>query len=169
MISFRMVALAAVAFAVSSFGSLAMAGCGGGRTGLISRLHAKKSCGGGGLLAKLHARKGSGCSAATTSCEPAPASSCGCSDSNMGGTVTSDWGTTGTVIVSGSAPCNNCGTTLDSGSISSGSANPPVPGNVYSSPASAVPVAPATPATPAVPTAPAVPAVPGSASDVPKA
>jgi hypothetical protein len=55
---------------------------------------------------------------------------------------------------------------MDSGTISSGSANPPVPGNVYSSPASAVPVAPATPA---VPTAPAVPAVPGSASDVPKA
>jgi hypothetical protein len=88
----------------------------------------------------------------------------------MGGTVTSDWGTTGTVMVTGSAPCNNCGTTMDSGTISSGSAVPPVPGNVYSSPASAVPVAPATPAVaPATPAVPAAPAVPGSASDVPKA
>lgn len=191
MISLRMVALAGVAFVVSSFGSLATAGCHGGsscggRTGLLARLHAKKECSGGGLLAKLHARKAASCSAAPApSCAPAPApscgceatpvaSGCGCSGSTVyGSSVISDGGVTGTVIV-GSAPCTNCGTTLDSGVVTSGSAVPPAPAGVApAAPAAGVApaagAAPATPAVPATPEAPAVPAVPGSASDVPKA
>ena len=64
MIRVRFAAFAVAAFVVSSFGSFAMAdcggssNCGGGRTGLLARLHAKKEscgaakgCNGGGLLA----------------------------------------------------------------------------------------------------------------------
>lgn len=189
---FRMVALAAVAFAVSSFGSLVMADCGGrsscgGRTGLLARLHAKKQACGGGLMAKLQARKAAKCSAAPSCCEPAPAPACGCESApapacgcesapvstgcgcggtvySDGGMVYSDGGMVGSVIVSGAAPCTNCGTTLDSGSVTTSSAVPPAPTTI------APAVAPATaPAVPVAPATPAVPEVPASASDVPKA
>ena len=88
----RKVVLAAVAFLAAGFGSVAMAGCGGnvggsscgGRSGLLSKLHARKdacsgtsakSCG-GGLLRKLNAKRGAKCSGAASCSAPAPAPAC---------------------------------------------------------------------------------------------
>jgi hypothetical protein len=184
---FRMVALAAVAFAVSSFGSLVMADCGGrsscgGRTGLLARMHAKKAACGGGLMAKLQARKAAKCSAAPSCSAPAPAPACGCESApapacgcesapvstgcGCGGSVYSDSGMVGSVVVTGAAPCSNCGTTLDAGSVTTSSSVPPAPTTPTVAPAAAPAAAPAVPA---APTTPAVPEAPVSASDVPKA
>ncbi len=90
----RFASLALAAFAVS-FGSVAMADCGGcgGRQGLLAKLHAKKEagCNGGGLIAKIKEKMASKCSGAPSCCAPAPsccpapapvcavpAPSCGC-------------------------------------------------------------------------------------------
>jgi hypothetical protein len=162
MSQFRLVVLSAVAFVAAGFGSVAMAGCGGdngcggGRSGLFARLHSKKAacsgavakdCSGGGLLNKIGGRRGAKCSGAVApQCAPAPAPACntGCGSVAVDSGCTGCAGTTvmsdSSVIVE-SAPCTNCGTAVNAGTVESSTVAPPVP--VAPGPAAPVPVAPA--------------------------
>ena len=152
MSQFRLVVLSAVAFVAAGFGSVAMAGCGGdngcsgGRSGLFARLHSKKAacsgavakdCSGGGLLNKIGGRRGAKCSGAVApQCAPAPAPACNTGCNTGCGCVAVDSGCTGcagTTVMSDSsvivesAPCTNCGTTVNAGTVESSTIAPPVP------------------------------------------
>ena len=174
----RLASLALAAFAVS-FGSFAMADC-GGRQGLLAKMAAKKEagCNGGGLIAKIKAKMASRCGGAPSCCAPAPtccapaptccepaptccapaptccapapeAASCGCAApaapacgcaapvSNCGCGAAMNSYVSAPAVSSG---CSSCGTTLNSGVISSSTVVPPAP---------AAPAAPAAPVAPA--------------------